>query len=346
MPLDANSARYNAFLWQNQQNRDMKTSLPSLAAVRVAGTSAIGVAVVAVVALAISGKLASSTDPGSMGIGSAATTAEKASVDRAAGSLPNGNDLLRNAAVRLSQFPSFEARVRQQIDLFGHRLIGSGLFQQQGGGWDALLRVELRMTAADQTSSLLQVCDGRFLWTHVDLGGNATLRRVDVERLRNVERRPKPVPSAPALALGGMPSLVESLADSFSFVAVESIRIDRFDGWLLRGEWSASRLCQLLPDQSAAIRAGGAADLRKLPPHLPDLVVVVLGRDDGIPYRVEYRRRWTADNGGTEGGDGRVLLVMELFDVRLGGPIDRRQFHYQPGDLPAVDDTERYLTTR
>lgn len=263
---------------------------------------------------------------------------------------PSGRALLDEAARTLARYPTFEARVRQRAELFGHSLIGSGVYQQQGAGLDALVRIELRMGGTDQTSSLLQVGDGRFFWTHVDLGGNATLRRVDVERVRAAARRAAAGQgrgaTPPTLSLGGLPKLLESLAGMFAWAEPLTVELDRRPAWLVRGNWSRDRLAALLPDQAAAIKNGQNADLSKLPAHLPDQIVVLIGRDDHLVYRIEYRRGASAEEAKKPDAAlaPRLLLSMEFFEIRLAQPIDPHQFQYQPGEQSVFDETDRYLS--
>jgi hypothetical protein len=37
------------------------------------------------------------------------------------------------------------------------------------------------------------------------------------------------------------------------------------------------------------------------------------------------------------------IVVMELFEVQLGGAIDSRQFDFKPGKLEFTDQTKEYL---
>jgi hypothetical protein len=244
----------------------------------------------------------------------------------------------------LARYPTVEARVRQKVELFGQSLIGSGLYQQQGVGLDALMRVEIRMGGPDQTSSMLQVADGRVFWTHVDLGGNATPRRVDIERVRAAARRRgvgQGRGAAPTmLSLGGLPRLLDSLANDFVWSEPVAVELDRRTAWLVRGSWQTERLAELLPVQAEAIRKGQAADLSRLPGYAPSQVIVIIGRDDNLVYRIEYRRGDSA----AEELAPQLLLSMEFFEYRLAQPIDPRQFRFQPGEQSVFDETERFIT--
>ncbi|MBI3838086.1 MAG: hypothetical protein HY288_09150, partial [Planctomycetia bacterium] len=211
----------------------------------------------------------------------------------------SGDALLRRAIAAVDAQPSITAKLRQQVDLLGRQLVGSGVYLQQGRGPQRLLRFELKLQASNKTTTngMLQICDGTTLWIHEDLADRKNLSRVDVTRLRGA--RPKsPPPALPSnawLALGGLPKLLMNLESSFQFGPVAESRLDSLQVWTVEGQWKPARLVQLLPDQKAKIEAGTAADTRNLAPNLPDCVVLHLGCDDLFPYRIEYWRREPAN---------------------------------------------------
>jgi len=247
---------------------------------------------------------------------------------------------------------SVSARIHHEVYLFDKRLIGSGNYWQQRDGSDLLSRLELKIQLGDRTSSLLQVCDGRFLWTKRNLVGEPELSRVDIDRvlrrLEEAEPDSLATPQGEWPGLGGLPRLIRALRDAFEFsTPAEPGQWGqaRRPVWRLQGHWTAKRLAQLLPEQKEAIEAGKPADLSRLPAHLPDQVVVILGQDDYFPYRIEYRRTLT-DARPTDAGPhpSRALVVMQLYDVMLNVPIDPKRFLYSPADLPWNDETERFLS--
>ena len=252
--------------------------------------------------------------------------------------------LLETAVRTLESRDAIAAQIRHEVDLFNKRLAGFGSYLEQRRGRAHLIRLELRIQLGDHTSSLLQICDGRFLWTYRKLQGSAKLGRVDVARANRAldkvgktsdggsSGRMEGLPS-----LGGLPRLLRGLNDSFDFTLAEPGRWGKQGRpvWKLHGQWKTEQLAKILPDQEAAIRRGSAADLSKLPSHLPDHVILLLGQEDHFPYRIEYRR--------SDDRQSRALVTMELFDVYYPGSIDPRRFTYNPGDLEYSDQTESYL---
>ena len=113
--------------------------------------------------------------------------------------------------------------------------------------------------------------------------------------------------------------------------------------WRITGQWKREQLARVLPDQKEAIVKGAAPDLSKLPPQVPDQVVLLLGQDDLFPYRIEYRRQIPQKDAAPGESASRALVTMDLYEVSLNVPIDPAQFGYQPGETEIVDQTDAFV---
>ena len=255
-----------------------------------------------------------------------------------------GDTLIAHAATELGRHQAIAANLREQINLFGHQVFGKGTYLQQGRGENLKLRMEIKLEhVAGRTSSVQQVSDGTNFWLLQDTGGPPRISRIDLRRVReSLARQPSPKPqTASWLAIGGLPKLLDSLDRSFRFGPVRSGRLDRLDVWIIEGDWDRAALAELAPDQAARLKAGGPPDDSRLPEQIPNRVRLMVGRDDLFPYRIEYRRV-SFENGQLPGtGDGALLVLMELVEVELNGPIDARNFIYQPTKYD--DITATYL---
>ena len=70
---------------------------------------------------------------------------------------------------------------------------------------------------------------------------------------------------------------------------------------------------------------------------------IVLGH---LPYRIEFRRLGAgalARANRDSAAPARLLVVLELFDVRSGNDLDERLFVYQPEGENVADHTDLYL---
>ena len=229
----------------------------------------------------------------------------------------------------------------------GHPLIGSGIYLQQGRGPSRALRFDLNLQAGEKLASMQQISDGKELWISEEVGSHTRLSRVDVARLARARPR-SPLPPNAWLGLGGLPKLLSGIEGSFQFGTVAESRLEDLPVWTIEGTWNRARLVQLLGDQKQAIEAGQPADLNKLAPNLPDRVVLHVGCDDFFPYRIEY---WRAVPSSTAAGDakaggeqaGRMILLMELYEVRLGATINPQEFAFKRGATKPLDRTQEFL---
>ena len=277
------------------------------------------------------------------------TTAVTPTLPGAAQATDDPQRLVANAAAAIGRMPSVSAKIRQRVDLFGHQLVGSGSYLQLGTGAEMLLRLELKIQT-DHVTSLQQICDGRFFWLRRDLIDKISLSRIDLRRVRQAIKQSRgslqPSSATGWMALGGLPKLMESLDANFRFNEVRASQLRGLPVWVVRGRWKPEKLANLLPDQKDAILAGNRIEIDRSPAHLPTLVTVVVGQEDLFPYRITYERpviRADRDSRAGPDGETKPIVTMELFEVRVGAPIDPLQFVYQPGDLEVADHTKRYL---
>jgi hypothetical protein len=263
-----------------------------------------------------------------------------------------GPQALLAAAIRtLDARQSVSATIRYEANLFDKQLVGSGSYLEQRHDGQRLFRLQLRTQIGDQQSSLLQVCDGRFLWIYRKLPSETNLGRIDVARATRAIQEAASPPGQAGTALlpglGGLPKLLGGLDASFDFTVVEQGRWGRPKQpvWRLEGQWKQPQLVRLLPSQKEAILRGEPANLAKLPEHVPDRVVLLLGQDDLFPYRIEYCRTRPEKSDQPDAPTSRPLVTMDLFEVSINVPIDPGQFVYPAGKDQPVDETEGFLQT-
>lgn len=257
--------------------------------------------------------------------------------------------LLIAAVQTLERRDSIYAVIRQEVNLFGRHLVGSGSYLEQREGGKHRMRLELTLQIGDRTSSLVQVCDGDYLWTHRQLLGKAELSRIDVSRASEALARAEKMPGKGGMGilpgLGGLPKILRGLHASFDFTHAQQGRWGKRKRlvWRLRGQWKADRLLKILPNQKEAIAAGKPPELSELPQHLPDHVILLLGQEDLFPYRLEYRRAAGKKDSWADAPESRPLVTMQLYDVVLDGPVDRNRFIYNPGKAEFSDHTDGFV---
>ncbi|MBW3596827.1 MAG: hypothetical protein KY475_06070 [Planctomycetes bacterium] len=252
---------------------------------------------------------------------------------------PAGQSLLVQAAQSLYRQPALSAKVRQRVQMFGEELVGTGSYLQLGDAPEKMLRLELKLQLAGQTSSLTHVSNGAQLWIRREVPGAAMISYVDLQRVRREMAAARETPPADLgadwMVLGGLPALLRGLNENFQFAAARPAEFGGLGVWVIEGAWRPEALARLVPERESA-------DAASLPPELPEQVQVVLGRDDLFPYQIEFRRSRPAPEAG-EGRGWSPLLTLELFEVQFGAQLDPLQFQFNPGEQEVADHTELYL---
>lgn len=254
-------------------------------------------------------------------------------------------DLLAKSIAMLEKCPSVSAKTSQTVHLYGKHLVGSGEYLEQRTGGTCMFRVELKMQVGSESRTLLHVCDGRFMWRCEWYKGKGTAERVDLARAAraldatDIGRNMK---LGWWTRLGGLSELLRDLRDWFQFTTVTDTKLrDQTPVLRLDGVWKPDRLAGLVPDgKSATVSSDGVA--ARLPEHLPDRVVLFLGREDLFPFRVEYRRsRPPTLIPGVE--DDSATVAMDLFEATFNIPLNPSRFAFTPGNLDYSDQTDRFL---
>ncbi len=264
----------------------------------------------------------------------------------------DGQDLIRQAAIRLRELPRIEANVRQRIDLFGQQLSGPGYYSQYGDG-SGKVRLQLKLALSGQMASFQQISDGRFLYTQIEMpGSKRRVSFVDTQRIRKAMRRTvtqvTPQPTANWMALGGLSYLLGQLDEHFLFTTAKanSLGDGKIPVWTIHGTWKPEKLAQMLPDQQEAILAGQPARLEDLSSNLPHAVAVTLGRDRRFPlfpYRLVYYQQAPGVDKKRQKVAPHPILSLELFNVRQRADMKASEFDYQPDDNELVDQTNQIL---
>jgi hypothetical protein len=282
-----------------------------------------------------------------------------------------GDKLLMQAASKLEQRGSISARLRHQIAIAGNQLYGVGSYWQQGSSDD--LRVRLELQIAGQDARLLQVSNGRFLWTERRLATGRFVTRVNLRQLRSDPGLTSASLEhvAPGEATwttlqpeliahcGGLPSLLAALGESFSFLPPQAMRLaaepvpgsqpTSIPVFAVVGHWKQERLASLVSEGNSDALDGHAITVDRLPDRLPQEVLLLVGQADLFPYRIEYRRIETAMTSRDSAPtipyqlSANPMVVLELSDVAFDVPIAAGQFDYSPGDADWVDQTADVL---
>jgi hypothetical protein len=244
------------------------------------------------------------------------------------------------ALAAMGRAESISARVRQRVRVDDRVVVGAGRYVQSGLGEDQRYRYESSMKSDTETFDLLEVSDGLFAWSYRRLGPQPPqLERLDVRRIRERLFQLKPADDAAISPyLGGVQRTLALIRDWFRFTTVEPATIDELPIWKVEGRWCGECLAALLPSHKEAAMKPGGITAAELPDGMPWSVRLSIGKRDLFPFRIE----WLAIPGRrpVANGEPEPVAVLELYDVRLGEPVDAAAFVYKPAMEGLIDLTE------
>jgi hypothetical protein len=258
----------------------------------------------------------------------------------------------------LARQPSIAARMRQRVRVGDHSLVGSGIYLQAGLGEQQRFRFESTLTTDARsmvasaegffTVEKLEICDGAVFWTYHRRGDlPPEVHRVDVARIRHrveeITGNRDPDAAAITIHVGGVPRILAWLREWFIFDRAESAEIDGMPVWLVEGRWNPAQLARMVPDKAQAIVSGEDIAPESLPDGLPWSIRLSIGKRELFPFRVEY----FAVPGERPVADARLQTVgvFELYDVKLGEPVDPTSFIYAPASETVIDTTVNHIGT-
>ncbi len=254
----------------------------------------------------------------------------------------NAERIVAAALTGLGRANSISARVRQLARVGNVVLKGGGRYLQSGTGEEQRFRFESKLTAETEEFDVLEVNDGLYYWSYRKLGAQPPrLTRIDTRRVR--ERLgsfgvPEQATAAPYL--GGVQRSLALVREWFRFDAVSSGMIDDVPIWTIDGQWDRDRLAALLPDKAEAIKSPAGIAAGDLPEGMPWSVRLSIGKRELFPFRIE----WLAIPGQrpVAATTPEVVAVLELYEVRVGDPVDATAFVYKPAIEGLMDVSENY----
>lgn len=276
-------------------------------------------------------------------VGSFCAAQDTPQTPQASQSPPGSETLLHRAAASLAAENSFQAEFRHRVQALEHAMVGKGVYRQRRTPNGVVqFRLELRLRVGDESSSIEQASNGRFLWIRRNFPGQRNFTRLDLREIRQsgVLERVGEGPS-PVMSLGGLPAMLEGLSERFDFEPPRAATIGGQPAWVLEGAWKPEHLSRLQPGFPGP---SGQLEVARLAAHLPTHVVVVLSRMPAwplFPQLIEYRRAIARADEAAE--QAAPMVSMEFFNVLRGVNFPAREFEF-----PAVEGQgeERDETTQ
>jgi len=271
---------------------------------------------------------------------------------------------LDEAVKKVRDLRSVSAEVAQSADMLGQRFAIKGRYLKAP---DNRFRLELRVSGNGVgAGQMVQVSDGKTLWDYQQVLDASRCQTMKLDQVLkkleapefNAEFREQVMGS---LGLAGPDALLAGLRKAIKFDRKESASLDvqlgkdqveARDVWVLRGEWQ-DREALVDPRKGATLPATGP-----LPPYVPSLAVVWIGKQDGWPYKLQlegrarsiltHPRQPTSENrtpaargdgGPTQDRPSRLVLVYG--NVQLNPQLGGADFAFQPPEPEKVVDTTK-----
>ena len=233
----------------------------------------------------------------------------------------------------LKKHPSVKADIEHTVSIGAQQFRATGRYLTSG----SKLRVEY-IVKPDQGAdgSLIEVCDGKELWSQMILGGTKRVTHRDVQQIKAAAATAaaKNVSDAELIAelgLGGLSGLLASLERSMTFDAMKQDEVEGHSRTIVQGQWKNNVVSRWKrkPDDP-------------LPPFVPDMVRIVVDSNTLFPERIVYLKKQTEkDKKGY-----RALVSFEFKNVELDAAIDEQEFTFVPLDDVVPEDVTRQFLDR
>jgi hypothetical protein len=250
--------------------------------------------------------------------------------------------LLHRALRQAVWGPSVTCKIRLRQTLLEKQLVSIGTYAHAGQG-SGQLKMHMRLAADERINTLIQVSDGRVLYSTLHLDGVSKRSRVDLYRIREylgpitTASLEDPV-IAMYLAVGGQAELLRKLVQQYKWTHVQTGRLGDVDVWWLSGE---------LATEPPAIRALAEIDQSLFLPNKsglkPTKVRLALGKGEPFPlwlYQVEHAREDSL--AGIKSGT-RLSMLMEFTEPNIVKELPPETFQSLASNDTIVEETRRYL---
>ena len=289
-------------------------------------------------------------------------SADSVSLDADPGVVDPGVEAMRLIGASLRRFYEYRtvsASFRIEANLYGMTLAGNGEYL---ANWDARgLRFRYALwfpLSGERMARWVQCCDGYTLRTLTEVGGPATMRKVELEQIRNELSLEGQEIDARWPGLGGLPKMLYQLGRLVTWTGCEEsafgdVTVGDADSaaqpqtrriWKLTGRISESAVRRFF---SESIEGGGAdgktnRDEAISPARmaavlqLPDYLVLCLDQETLFPCGIVL---FHTDRRGKTTPIATLVTTRFLF----GGRVDDAVFEDMPTDIESLDVTRAFL---
>jgi outer membrane lipoprotein-sorting protein len=233
---------------------------------------------------------------------------------------------------------SLYARTAIKADVEQTVSIGTQQFQISGHYLSSGEKLRLEYTIQpDQgvAGSLLEICDGKELWSMMKIAETTRVTHRDVQQIKaavaGLRSTPDVVLTA-ELGLGGITALLASLERTMTFDAMKEESTDDGPRMVVQGRWKP---------EIAARWPRNKDDL--LPTYIPDLVRVWVDPQTMFPVRISYIKRVLEKDKKVY----RPMVTLKFKDVEFDTPVNDQDFTFVlPENIAPPEDITRQFLDR
>lgn len=277
--------------------------------------------------------------------GTAAATQDEAAKTSA-------DQVMSDALKGLANYSSIKADLHEAVTMGTRRFTATGSYLQ---GPNNQLRLSLEIQPIEETAAptngksptakktdepkgkkngVVQVSDGRILWTEWILAGKSRVERRDIQEITKAlegSDRWTPQQLVSDMGLGGVPALLTSMKKRMVFNGVREEQIDGKPFVVVQGRWSDAQI-QLF-------RPGNTESDPILDPFLPEYVRIFFEKKTLFPRRIMFLKR----HPNPEQRTARPMVTLDLTNVVLNGETDSEQFRFTGSTKDQTDITEQLI---
>ena len=243
-------------------------------------------------------------------------------------------------AEKTSEASDFLAKVRQELPK--HQSIQAELLQTVSIG-DQQFRVSGQYVSAGQKlrlnykvmpdqgaqGEMLEVCDGKELWTQLTMPESKRVTQRNVQQIMAAaaaanKKQLAEQPVGVELGLGGLVALLASLDRSMIFDGIKTDPKSETPRTIIQGHWKKD-IAPRDKDQA-------------LPPYVPDLVHVFINNQTLFPEKILYLKKQPGKK------TFKALVSLEFRNPIFDEPVDDETFVFQVPDGEVPEDvTKQYI---
>lgn len=242
-------------------------------------------------------------------------------------------EFLNQVRQELPKHQTIKAELNQSVSIGDQNFTVSGEYLSAGQ------KLRLHYTVSPNQSAkgeILEVCDGKELWTKLELPDMPV--KVTHRNVRQIIAAAKAIQQegiaesaiSVELGLGGIAALLASLERTMDFDAMKTEEANGVGLTIVQGRWK-KQFRDRLPKEKK-----DGEEL--LPAYIPDLVRVYVNRDTLFPERLVYLKKQASKR------TFKALTSLEFTNIEFDKPIDEELFVFPQSDTIIPEDvTKMYI---